>query len=36
MPLTLFSRFFCYSESFMRVFIGSNECPESRQLDIEL
>ena len=35
-PLTLFLHLFCYSESFIRVFISRNESPESTQLDIEL
>ena len=36
MPLTLFLRLFCYSESFIGAFIRRHESPESPQLDIEL
>ena len=36
MPFALFLRLFCYSETFVRVFIKRNESPESPQLDIEL
>ena len=36
MFLVLFSSCFCYSESFIRVFIRRNESPESLQWDIEL
>ena len=36
MPFALFLRLFCYSETFVRVFIRRNESPESPQLDIEL
>ena len=35
-PLTLFLSNFCYSESFITVFIRRNEYPESPQLHIEL
>ena len=34
-PSSLF-KFFCYSESFIRIFIRRNESPESSQSDIEL
>ena len=33
---SIFKGFFCYSESFIRVFIKRNESTESTQLDIEL
>ena len=36
MPLTLFLRLFCYSQSFIGAFIRRHESPESPQLDIEL
>ena len=33
---SIFKGFFCYSDSFIRVFIKRNESTESTQLDIEL